>query len=67
MPIYSAPQTHATSLEGSSLDAAVNSRCVMHRDFRLPVAIMWCLTRTPSCYVIQPNASLDPTSNKLLR
>jgi peptide/nickel transport system substrate-binding protein len=68
MPIFADPQTQVTSLEGGSLDAAVN---VGLRDAaRLQKTSGYQLilnNNSGALYVMQPNTTLDPTSNKLLR
>jgi peptide/nickel transport system substrate-binding protein len=68
MPIYSDPQTHATSLEGGSLDAAVNISLRDAARLQTTSGYQVVLNKNSGAlYVIQPNTTLDPTTSKLLR
>ena len=68
MPIYSDPQTQATALEGGSLDAAVNISLRDASRLQTTSGYQVMLNKNSGAlYVIQPNTTLDPTSNKALR
>jgi len=68
MPIFADPQTQVTALEGGSIDTAVN---VALRDAaRLQTTSRYQVLlnkNSGALYVIQPNTTIDPTNNKLLR
>jgi peptide/nickel transport system substrate-binding protein len=68
MPIYADPQTQSTALEGGSLDAAVNISLRDASRLQTTSGYQVILNKNSGAlYVIQPNTTLDPTSNKLLR
>jgi peptide/nickel transport system substrate-binding protein len=68
MPIYSDPQTQVSALEGGAIDAAVNINVRDAARLRNDPKYQLILNRNAGAlYVMQPNATLEPTSNKLLR
>jgi len=68
MPIFADPQTQVTSLEGGSLDAAVNASLRDAARLQTTSGYQVLLNKNSGAlYVIQPNTTMDPTSNKLLR
>lgn len=68
MQIYSDPQSQATALEGGSLDAAVNISLRDASRLQTTSGYQVILNKNSGAlYVMQPNTTLDPTSNKLLR
>jgi peptide/nickel transport system substrate-binding protein len=68
MQIYSDPQTQSTALEGGSLDAAVNISLRDASRLQTTSGYQVILNKNSGAlYVMQPNTTLDPTSNKLLR
>jgi peptide/nickel transport system substrate-binding protein len=68
MPIYADPQTQVTALEGGSLDTAVNASLRDAARLQTTSGFQVLLNKNSGAlYVIQPNTTLDPTSNKLLR
>jgi peptide/nickel transport system substrate-binding protein len=68
MPILSDPQTLMTSLEGGTLDAAINAplrdAARLQKDPKYQVILN---KNSGASYVIQANTTLDPTGNKQLR
>ena len=68
MPIYADPQTQVTALEGGSIDTAVNVSLRDAARLQTTSGYQVLLNKNSGAlYVIQPNTTLDPTSNKLLR
>jgi peptide/nickel transport system substrate-binding protein len=68
MPIFSDPQTQASALEGGAIDAAVNlnvrDAARLQNDARFQLVLN---RNSGGYYAIQPNTTIDPTNNKLLR
>jgi peptide/nickel transport system substrate-binding protein len=68
MPIYADPQTLVTALEGGSNDTAVNVSLRDASRLQTTSGYQVLLNKNSGAlYVIQPNTTLDPTSNKSLR